>query len=442
MKTHVIEFPQKSQKQFFLVILTLIVLTVIPLYLFDNPSLLHQKNPSPATFLSDNITTFSFSATNNSIEATKKLDEEDVVSEDFSETMLVKKCDLFKGEWIPSPEGPYYTNETCGEIYDHQNCLKFGKPDTGFLKWRWKPYDCELPRFSPSSFLKIVKGKSMAFVGDSMSRNQLQSLLCLLSSVPVEVSYLPDGKTKRWLYTNYNFTIVFFWSPHLVKTIEDDRPKGPLLFPLVNVYVDEFDDTWTNQIHRFDYVIISAAQWFWRPSVFYENGQVVGCFDCKDNNITDLTLFYGYKRAFKTAFRAFNQNFKGMTFLRSYSPGHFDNGAWNEGGTCTRTRPYTSNETKLEGFGQQFYLTQLEEFMAAAQGDGKKRGLKFRLLDTTQAMLLRPDGHPGRYGYPPEEKRTTSDCVHWCLPGPTDTWNELLLHMLKMESERPSDVKD
>lgn len=55
-----------------------------------------------------------------------------------------------------------------------------------FLKWRWKPDGCELPLFDPVAFLEIVRGKSIAFVGDSLARNQMQSLICLLS----KVSYL------------------------------------------------------------------------------------------------------------------------------------------------------------------------------------------------------------------------------------------------------------
>ena len=61
--------------------------------------------------------------------------------------------------------------------------MKFGRPDSEFLKWRWKPTECELPPFDAVQFLGLVKGKSMAFVGDSVARNQMQSLLCLLATV-------------------------------------------------------------------------------------------------------------------------------------------------------------------------------------------------------------------------------------------------------------------
>ncbi|PWA75899.1 leucine-rich repeat domain, L domain-like protein [Artemisia annua] len=97
-----------------------------------------------------------------------------------------KSCDLFSGEWVENPEGPYYTNETCWAIQEHQNCMKFGRMDRDFLKWRWKPYQCELPIFDPMLFLEMMRGKSLAFVGDSVARNHMQSLLCLLSRKQLE----------------------------------------------------------------------------------------------------------------------------------------------------------------------------------------------------------------------------------------------------------------
>ncbi|KAH0699171.1 hypothetical protein KY290_013985 [Solanum tuberosum] len=61
--------------------------------------------------------------------------------------------------------------------------MKYGRPDTDFLKWKWKPDRCELPIFDAHQFLEFVRGKSLAFVGDSVARNHMQSLICLLSKV-------------------------------------------------------------------------------------------------------------------------------------------------------------------------------------------------------------------------------------------------------------------
>ncbi|KAI9153400.1 hypothetical protein LWI28_010762 [Acer negundo] len=252
---------------------------------------------------------------------------------------------------------------------------------------------------------------------------------------PVDVSYMPDERFKRWKYTTYNFTLANYWSPHLVNAKEADS-NGPTDTGLFNdLYLDEFDEEWTTQVEDFDYIVISAGHWFFRQMVLYENNQVVGCCYCLKDNVTDFPISYGYRKAFRTAFKAINslENLKGITFLRTFAPSHFENGLWNQGGDCVRTKPFRSNETSLEGTDSEFYMTQLEEFRIAEK-QGNKRGLKFRLLDTTQATLLRPDVHSSRYGHLKNENVTMhNDCVHWCLPGPIDTWSDFLLEMLKME---------
>lgn len=92
-------------------------------------------------------------------------------------------CNLFHGHWVPDLRGPVYSNYSCKTIPDKRNCFLHGRKDVDFLNWRWKPNNCELRRFDPRRFLAAVKGKKMAFIGDSLARNQMDSLLCLLSSV-------------------------------------------------------------------------------------------------------------------------------------------------------------------------------------------------------------------------------------------------------------------
>ncbi|XP_031279302.1 protein trichome birefringence-like 19 [Pistacia vera] len=394
-----------------------------------------------------------------------------------SARMKKKSCAIFSGRWIPYPEGPpYYSNESCRSLMDQHNCMKFGRPDKEFMNWRWKPNECELPLFNPAQFLELVRGKSMAFVGDSVGLNQMQSLLCLLSSLPLfnpaqflelvrgksmafvgdsvglnqmqsllcllsSVAYpedishkysLDSNYFKRHFYADYRFTVANFWSPFLVKSSNADN--GHSLNGLLNLYLDEADEAWVNEVENFDYVIVSAGQWFFRPLIFYENSQVIGCHICDINNMTAIAKYYGYRMAFRTAFRTLQslKNYKGTTFLRTFSPAHFENGDWDKGGNCVRKRPFTSQEMKLNGDTMEFYSTQVVELRAAE----KQGRLKFRLLDTTEIMLLRPDGHPNKYGQSPHKNVTVNDCVHWCLPGPIDAWNEFLLYVMKTEDQR------
>ncbi|CAI9758742.1 unnamed protein product [Fraxinus pennsylvanica] len=161
----------------------------------------------------------------------------------------------------------------------------------------------------------------------------------------------------------------------------------------------------------------------------YEKRRLVGCRYCQFSNITDFRTTYGSRKAFKTAFKAINsfENFEGVAFLRTYTPSHFENGLWNQGENCVKQRPFRSNETILECANLDLYMTPIEGFKVAER-EGKKKGSRFRLIDVTQAILLRPDGRPSRYGHWPNENVVMyNDCVHWCLPGPVDSWNDFLL---------------
>ncbi|KAI6700389.1 hypothetical protein NL676_014713 [Syzygium grande] len=349
-----------------------------------------------------------------------------------------KKCDVFKGKWVYRPDATaYYTNQTCHAISDQQNCMKFGRPDTEFLKWRWEPDGCELPPFNASEFMEMVRGKSIAFVGDSVARNHMQSLLCLLSSVeqPEDISlrYTTDYNFKRWYFPNHNLTLATFWAPFLVRST--DARGGQTFNGILSLHIDEPHPSWFFEIGAFHHVIISAGQWFFRPLVYYQNGQLLGCSACGRDNVTEVSRFRAYQIAFRTTLKAImgtKNREGGITFLRTFSPSHFENGEWNDGGSCTRTKPFTTDEKKLEGYDLEFYLAQVEEFLEAER-KAKEEGIKMRLLDTTPAMLLRPDGHPNRQCNWLKSKVAQADCVHWCLPGPIDTWNELLLYMMKSE---------
>lgn len=123
---------------------------------------------------------------------------------------LAEKCDLFTGDWIPNPSGPIYTNQSCRSIESHQNCINNGRPDTGYLYWRWNPRECELPLFDPERFLDMMRHKQWGVIGDSISRNHVQSLLCMLSTVidKIIIAYWSVGfgllnKKLSWSWPRY-----------------------------------------------------------------------------------------------------------------------------------------------------------------------------------------------------------------------------------------------
>ena len=174
---------QKTPKVVLLVTLALVLLTIIPLYypLLGYPLFLLKNisSSSSSSSPSPSSSSSSFSSQPSSSHVNTPLEDDPIRVEEPT----VKKCDIFTGEWIRNPKAPYYTNTTCWAIHEHQNCMKYGRPDLDFMKWRWKPDGCELPIFNPAQFLELMRDKTLAFVGDSVARNHMQSLMCLLSRV-------------------------------------------------------------------------------------------------------------------------------------------------------------------------------------------------------------------------------------------------------------------
>jgi hypothetical protein len=85
---------------------------------------------------------------------------------------------------------------------------------------------------------------------------------------------------------------------------------------------------------------------------------------------------------------------------------------------------------------------EIEEVEDAKVKGSEFGGVRFEALDVTKLALLRPDGHPGPYMYPfpfanGVQERVQNDCVHWCLPGPVDTWNEIFLEIMKKWEDYP-----
>ncbi|KAI3832386.1 hypothetical protein MKX03_006747, partial [Papaver bracteatum] len=147
-------------------ILTLIPLLYYPLLSYHSNFLLSNSSSSSSSSSPSfpNLINSSSSPDLLLTTSTSSSIQDDVVHNSVSNVESNDKCDLFAGKWIWEPESaPYYTNTTCTEIHEHQNCMKYGKPNLDFTKWRWRPDECVLPLFDPEKFLEIVIGKSLGF---------------------------------------------------------------------------------------------------------------------------------------------------------------------------------------------------------------------------------------------------------------------------------------
>ncbi|XP_031391196.1 protein trichome birefringence-like 23 [Punica granatum] len=363
--------------------------------------------------------------------------EEESSLQSQDQVTVEEKCDLFTGDWIPNPSGPIYTNESCPLIESPQNCMKNGRPDTGYLYWRWNPRSCELPPFDAGRFLELMRNKTWALIGDSISRNHVQSVLCMLSTVekPIEMYHDEEYKSRRWHFPSYNLTISVVWSPFLVKAAIFEDMNG-VSTSEVKLYLDELDSKWTNMYQNIDYVIISTGKWFLKSSIYYENDTILGCHNCdQSRNLTELRFDFAYEKTLhKVMDFISNSNHKGSIFFRTSTPDHFENGEWHNGGTCPRKAPVKEGEFELKPVNRVLLEIELREFEKARK-QAERNGVKLRLLDFTNLSLSRPDGHPGPYRkFQPFARDVNAtvqkDCLHWCLPGPIDAWNDVIMEMV------------
>ncbi|KAI3954398.1 hypothetical protein MKW92_035748, partial [Papaver armeniacum] len=88
------------------------------------------------------------------------------------EKSVNSKCDVLNGTW----------SDSCSFIDEGFSCEANGRLNTNYMKWRWQPHDCNIQRFDAVKMLELIRGKRLVFVGDSINRNQWESMLCLLKS--------------------------------------------------------------------------------------------------------------------------------------------------------------------------------------------------------------------------------------------------------------------
>ncbi|XP_068653225.1 protein trichome berefringence-like 7 isoform X2 [Aristolochia californica] len=189
----------------------------------------------------------------------------------------VGQCDILDGQWVRDDTYPLYNSTECPFAERGFNCLRNGREDNDYQKWRWKPSHCEIPRFNAREILERLRGKRVVFVGDSMSRTQWESLICLLMTgvedkrTVYEVNHNKITKQIRFLgirFSSFNLTIEFFRSVFLVQ--EGRSPKhGPrrVRSVLKLDVLDSINRRWIDS----DILIFNSGQW-WNPGKLFNAG--------------------------------------------------------------------------------------------------------------------------------------------------------------------------
>ncbi|KAF7113166.1 hypothetical protein RHSIM_RhsimUnG0154100 [Rhododendron simsii] len=98
-------------------------------------------------------------------------------------------------------------------------------------------------------------------------------------------------------------------------------------------------------------------------------------------------------------------NYTSLTIVRSYSPDHYDGGAWNTGGSCTgKVKPALDGEIVENGYTNIMHEKQVMGFNRAFRK--RMNRSKLKLMDITAALGYRHDRHPGPCRDPDPNKKT------------------------------------
>lgn len=346
--------------------------------------------------------------------------------------------------WDDGVAGPRYDSAKC-DLKGTQKCALNGKPDNGYLHWRWQPAaaGCNLSALDPAEFLGMVRGKRLAFVGDSTARNQAEALVCFLSTFSrPETTHRyeerPGAKFWRWVFpAPHDVIISTYWSPFLVRAdTNGTQTQGTAVF--LDALTDE---PWAADVDAMDVVVISAGHWFPRPAVYYEAGRIIGAFSRPDVVLNGTDISGGYLGVYRRATRAALEHVDAesgrdkLVVVATIAPAHFEL-SWDHRDACSRTKPYDDDGWKVVGETEAEMRKAVVEETAMASARRRRWGMRYEVLDVTRMAALRPDSHPGVYIYEgayagaPVPEKAPNDCLHYCAPGPVDTFNDVLARMI------------
>ncbi|KAJ8636603.1 hypothetical protein MRB53_010870 [Persea americana] len=338
------------------------------------------------------------------------------------------ECHWDEGDWVWDESYPLYESRNCEFLDQAFRCSENGRPNNSYSKWRWQPKNCNIPRFDAVMMLEKLRNRRLVFVGDSMGRNQWQSLLCMLSSAIAEKDsiYEVTGNkiTKHtgfliFKFKSYNCTVEYYRSPFLV--MEGQLPSGAPEKVEMFLKLDVMDSS-SSQWRDADILIFNTGYW-WNHCKIKRRG----CYFQISNKVkTNMSIESAYRKSIETLFLWISREVDSSktVIFRTYAPAHYRDRE-SVGHCHLKLKPEISSTLLLPSPSWAYLVNPIIELPSAIDP-----GLfSCEIMNVTQMTVLRPDGHPSTYylgataGPSPLNEQ---DCGHWCLRGIPDTWNELL----------------
>ncbi|KAL7185411.1 hypothetical protein ACSBR2_027366 [Camellia fascicularis] len=316
-------------------------------------------------------------------------------------------CNIFRGKWVydASYPLPHDYSLSCPFIDPEFNCQKYGRPDKLYLKYRWQPFSCHLPRFNGLEFLERWRGKKIMFVGDSLSLNMWESLSCMLHAwVPrAKTTFFKKGSISSVTFENYGVKLFLYRTPYLVDMVNE---KAGRVLKLDSI---QQGNAWRGM----DILIFNSWHWWTHTG----NSQPWDYMQEGNKLYKDMNRLIAYYKGLTTWGRWINQNVdtsKTRVFFQGISPTHYEGRDWN--------KPSKSCYGEKNPFFGTRYPAGTPMATVIVNNVLSRIKKPVYLLDITTLSQQRKDAHPTVYG----GHHSGTDCSHWCLPGLPDTWNQLL----------------
>ncbi|GLT92920.1 hypothetical protein SLE2022_107310 [Rubroshorea leprosula] len=342
-------------------------------------------------------------------------------------------CDLFSGRWVKDElNRPMYEESECPYIQPQLTCQEHGRPDKEYQYWRWQPHGCSLPNFNATLMLETLRGKRMMFVGDSLNRGQFVSMVCLLHRVVPGHAKSMETFDSLTVFTakEYNATIEFYWAPFLLESNSDNAIVHRISERIVRRgSINKHGQHWRGV----DILVFNTYLWWMTGQ---KMNILKGSFDDDKKDIVQLTTEDAYRLAMKSMVKWVRQNMdpkRTRVFFTSMSPIHVKSTEWGgrAGGNCYNETTMIEDPRYWGSDCSKSVMKVIEEVFGQSK-------FPITFLNITQLSSYRKDAHTSIYKKqwsPLTEEQLANpvsyaDCVHWCLPGLQDTWNELLFTKL------------